>query len=129
MSDYANWKKKNEEKYQRKMRKTLTPHEYYITQSGGAMERAFTGEYWWTNDVGHYECKSCSQRLFMFDHKYINRSGYPTFWNSLENAVKFVSDYLPVNKVTNAHECPTLKGKTPIKRATCSHVSTDRLKS
>ena len=88
------------------------------------MERAFTGEYWWTNDVGHYECKACSQRLFMFDHKYINRSGYPTFWNCLENAVRFISDKLPINKVTNAHECPTLKGKKPIMRASCSNVST-----
>mmetsp|Transcript_4684 Transcript_4684/g.5740 ORF Transcript_4684/g.5740 Transcript_4684/m.5740 type:complete len:149 (+) Transcript_4684:540-986(+) len=93
-----------------------------MTQSGtGAMERAFTGEYWWTNDVGRYDCVVCSQRLFMYDHKFINRSGYPTFWNSLENAVKFVGDMLPVNKVTNAHECPTLKGKKPVKRCVCSN--------
>jgi peptide methionine sulfoxide reductase MsrB len=45
------------------------------------MERAFTGEYWWTNDVGRYDCLGCTQRLFMYDHKFINRSGYPTFWN------------------------------------------------
>ena len=94
-----------------------------MTQSGGAMERAFTGEYWWTNDVGRYDCVVCTQRLFMYDHKFINRSGYPTFWNSLENAVRFSSDKLPVNKVLNAHECPTLKDKKPIKRAMCSNVS------
>lgn len=57
----------------------------------------------------------------MYDHKFINRSGYATFWNCLENAVKFVSDALPVNKVTNAHEDPTLRGKKPVKRAVCSN--------
>lgn len=85
------------------------------------MERAFTGDFWWTNDVGRYDCVSCTQRLFMYEHKFINRSGYPTFWNSLENAVKFVGDHISVNKVTNAHECPTLKGKRPVKRCVCSN--------
>ena len=105
------------------MRERLTPHEFHLTQLKHGMERAFTGEYWWTNDVGRYDCISCTQRLFMYDHKFINRSGYPTFWNCLENAVKFVSDNLEVNKVTNAHECPTLKGKAPVKRCVCSNVS------
>ena len=87
------------------------------------MERAFTGEYWWTNEVGRYDCKSCSQRLFMYEHKFINRSGYATFWNCLENSIKYVEDKLIVNRVTNAHDCPTLKNKIPIKRAVCSNVS------
>lgn len=57
----------------------------------------------------------------MYDHKFINRSGYPTFWNSLENAIRFEEDEISVNEVTNVHECPTLKGKMPIKRACCSN--------
>jgi len=123
MADYVEWHKKNEDYYRKKLRRRLTPHQFFITQSGGAMERAFTGDYWWTNDVGRYDCVSCSQRLFMYDHKFLNRSGYATFWNSLENAVKFLSDRLPVNQVTNAHECPTLKDKQPVKRCVCSNVS------
>jgi hypothetical protein len=87
------------------------------------MERAFTGDYWWTNEVGRYDCIGCTQRLFLFEHKFLNRSGYPTFWNSLENSVKFVNEGLEVNKVTNAHEEPTLKGKMPVKRCVCSNVS------
>lgn len=83
MEDYAGWKEKNAEKYQRKQKKNLTPHQFFITQGDGGMERAFTGEHWWTNDVGRYDCVVCTQRLFMYDHKFINRSGYPTFWNSL----------------------------------------------
>ena len=123
MADFATWKEKNDKYYEKKLRSRLTPHQFYITQSGGAMERAFTGEYFWTNDVGRYDCVCCTQRLFMYDHKFINRSGYATFWNCLENAIKFLDDKTPVNKVTNAHECPTLKGKKPVKRAVCSNVS------
>ena len=58
----------------------------------------------------------------MWDHKFINKSGYATFWNCIENAVKYVDDKLKVNVVSNAHECPTLKGKMPVKRAVCSNV-------
>ena len=123
MEDFTEWKAKNEARHFKKMRERLTPHQFHLTQLKHGMERAFTGEYWWTNDVGRYDCIVCTQRLFMYDHKYINKSGYPTFWNCLENAVKFVSDNLEVNKVTNAHECPTLKGKMPVKRCVCSNVS------
>ena len=127
-ADFEAWRSKNEDKYAKKMKAKLTPHEFHLTQLKHGMERAFTGEYWWTNDVGRYDCVSCTQRLFMYDHKFINRSGYPTFWNSLENAVKFTDDNLEVNEVTNAHECPTLKGKMPVKRCVCSNVSVSYLK-
>ena len=121
MKNYADWKKKHLEKYRKKLQQRLTPHEFFITQNG-EMERAFTGEYYWMNEVGQYECKCCSQKLFMWDHKFINKSGYATFWNCIENAVKYVDDKLKVNVVSNAHESPTLKGKMPVKRAVCSNV-------
>ncbi len=53
------------------------------------MERAFTGTLWDTKDVGIYSCVVCTQRLFMFDHKFQNPSGYPTFWNGIKDAIKF----------------------------------------
>ena len=68
-----------------------------------ATERAFTGEYWWVQDVGRYDCVVCTQRLFLYEHKYINKSGYPTFWSSLQGAIKFTDDNLEVPEVTNAH--------------------------
>ena len=80
---------------------TLTPHKYWVTQKKGT-ERAFTGEYWWYNDEGMYNCSVCSQRLFSFEHKYKNKSGYPTFWNALKDSVRFENDHLSVPEVTNA---------------------------
>lgn len=83
-------------------------------------ERPFTGDLWWTKDVGIYSCVSCTSRLFMSDHKYESKSGYPTFWNHMIDAIEYKRDVLTRPNYTNAHEDPTLKNKRPIQRAICS---------
>jgi peptide methionine sulfoxide reductase MsrB len=75
--------------------------------------------------VGMYSCLVCTQRLFLYEHKYKNKSGFPTFWTSLKDSVRFENDNLEMPEVTNALQDPTLQGKTPIKRVCCSHVSFD----
>jgi peptide-methionine (R)-S-oxide reductase len=85
----------------------LSPHAYWVTQKKGT-ERPFTNEYWWYNDVGMYSCRVCTQRLFTFDQKFKNKSGYPTFWNALKDSVRLESDNLEVPEVTNALQDPTL---------------------
>ena len=45
-------------------RNSLTPHQLWLT-SGKGMERPYTGDYWDNNDVGHYECVVCSNKLFL----------------------------------------------------------------
>ena len=42
----------------------LSPHAFWLTQGKG-MERPFTGDYWFTKDIGHYECVTCSKKLFL----------------------------------------------------------------
>ena len=84
-------------------------------------ERPFTGEHWWTQDVGIYSCVVCTQRLFMSDHKYDSKSGFPTFWNHIIDSVDFKNDHLPRPVYTNAHEDPVLKNKQPIHRCICSN--------
>ena len=59
--------------------------------------------------------------MFLFEHKYINKSGYATFWQSLKDAVKFTEDNLEVPRVTNAHVDTTLKNKEAIRRVCCSN--------
>ena len=100
----------------------MSPHEYYITQLGGT-ERPYTGEYYDTQDLGMYSCIVCSQRLFLSEYKYQNKSGYPTFWNTIRDTVKFKEDKLEVKEVHNHHVDPTLKDRQPIKRVECSNVS------
>jgi len=103
------------------MQQKLTPHQFWVTQLGNT-ERPFTNEYWWYNDVGHYTCRVCDQNLFLYEHKFKNRSGLPTFWNSLSQAIRFENDRLEMPEVYNAEQCPTLQNKVPIKRACCSNV-------
>ena len=80
-------------------RRSLTPFQFWVTQEKGT-ERAFTGDYWETTQVGHYSCVVCTQNLFLYEHKFLNRSGYPTFWTSLKDAVKFTDDNLDVPEPT-----------------------------
>ena len=77
-------------------------------------ERPFTGQHWWTKDVGIYECVCCTQRLFMSDHKYESKSGYPTFWNHVIDAIDFKKDSLTRPEYNNAFEDTLLKNKMPV---------------
>ena len=49
----------------------------------------------------------------MSDHKYENKSGYPTFWNHIIDSVDFKRDLITRPEYNNAHEDPTLKNKIP----------------
>ena len=84
-------------------------------------ERPFSGDLWWTKDVGMYSCKCCTQKLFMSDHKYESKSGYPTFWNHIIDSVEFKKDVLTRPQYSNAFEDPNLKNKVPVQRCLCSN--------
>lgn len=110
---FKKWRTKCLKERQERTRDKLSPLQYYVTQGIGH-ERPFTGDYWWTKDVGIYSCVSCTSRIFMSDHKYESKSGYPTFWNHLIDSVDFKRDVLTRPQYTNSHEDPVLKNKTPV---------------
>lgn len=64
--------------------KQLSSEQYYITRLKGT-ERAFTGEYWDCKRTGIYRCRCCGQALFSSQHKYDSGSGWPSFYQALEN--------------------------------------------
>lgn len=113
MDTFLSWRARHLKQRQTAIRTKLTPLQYYVTQGLGH-ERAYTGDYWWTKDVGMYECVCCTQRVFMSDHKFEHKSGYPTFWNHIIDAVDFKSDKLTRPNYGNAFEDPTLKNKKPV---------------
>lgn len=73
-------------------RAELTDEQYGILRKG-MTERAFTGEYYHNKADGTYHCAGCGQALFSSDTKYDSGSGWPSFWDILqENSIDIVED-------------------------------------
>lgn len=94
--------KNNREARQEKFdRYSLHPHSYWLTQGKGT-ERPFTGLYWDTKELGHYNCVVCHQKLFLSDNKYQSPLGAATFWGTVKFAIK-VSDKIEDLKTDNTN--------------------------
>lgn len=66
------------------LRTQLTDEQYHVTQEGGT-ERAFTGKYWDHKGDGVYRCVVCDAPLFDSDTKFESGSGWPSFYDVVEN--------------------------------------------
>jgi peptide-methionine (R)-S-oxide reductase len=64
----------------------LTPHQYNICRQKGT-EPPFTGQYLHCKTDGIYHCVCCDAPLFDSQTKYDSGSGWPSFWQSIENRV------------------------------------------
>ena len=73
-------------------RALLTPEEYNICRLKGT-ERPFTGEYNSCYDEGTYICICCGNPLFFSNTKFDSGSGWPSFFNYLdENSIATQDD-------------------------------------
>jgi peptide-methionine (R)-S-oxide reductase len=80
--------KKSESEWQ----KELSPEQFQVTRKAGT-EPAFTGKYYKTKDPGTYTCVCCGQPLFSSETKYESGSGWPSFYQPLDqNAVEEHTD-------------------------------------
>ena len=74
------------------LKSRLTPEQYHITQEKGT-ERAFTGKYVNCHDDGVYRCVVCNHPLFSSETKFESGSGWPSFFQPLdEKAVRTADD-------------------------------------
>lgn len=73
---------KSEEQWQEEM----SPEQYHVCREKGT-ERAFTGAYWDTKDKGIYRCSACGEPLFSSETKYDSGSGWPSFWEPIQEGM------------------------------------------
>lgn len=67
---------RSEQEWQQQLR----PDEYRVLRQG-ATERAWSGEYVDTKDVGVYECRACGAELFRSETKFESHCGWPSFFD------------------------------------------------
>ncbi|MEA2050812.1 MAG: methionine-R-sulfoxide reductase [Campylobacterota bacterium] len=69
----------------------LTQEEQRVILHKGT-QRAFTGIYYDHDENGTYLCKQCNTPLFKSNSKFDSGTGWPSFDDSIENAVKEIAD-------------------------------------
>ena len=67
------------------LRQRLTPEQFEVTQNAGT-EPAFTGIYHDSKDEGVYRCIVCDEELFSSETKFDSGSGWPSFYQPLDDS-------------------------------------------
>ncbi len=67
-------------------RAMLTPQEYYVMREEGT-ERAGSSPLDKVYEPGTYHCKGCDLAVYSSKHKYDSGTGWPSFWQSLPDAI------------------------------------------
>ena len=80
--------KKTDEEWKRE----LSPEQYRVCRKKDT-EPAFTGKYYDCKEKGIYKCSCCGNELFDSDTKFDSGTGWPSFWQPVDDAkVKCESD-------------------------------------
>jgi len=69
----------------------LNEEETHVILNKGT-ERPFTGKFWDNKSDGMYTCRQCNTNLFPSNTKFDSGTGWPSFDDAVEGAVKEISD-------------------------------------
>lgn len=72
-------------------RQKLTPEQYEVLRNSGT-ETPFTSPLTDEHRAGTFSCAGCALELFSSTAKYDSHTGWPSFWQAMDNAVLFHSD-------------------------------------
>ncbi|WP_027707668.1 peptide-methionine (R)-S-oxide reductase MsrB [Zooshikella ganghwensis] len=79
-------KNKKVKKSLQEWQQQLTPEQYRICREKGT-EPAFSGEYLGMKEAGIYSCTCCGQPLFHSTTKYDSGSGWPSYYQPIDEEV------------------------------------------
>lgn len=74
------------QKTEKEWQEKLTPEQFKVTRKKGT-ERAFTGKYHDNKEKGVYKCICCGTELFASDSKFDSGTGWPSFWQPINDEV------------------------------------------
>ena len=80
----------------------LTPEAYYILREEGT-ERSFSSKLNNEKREGTFHCAGCGLPLFSSETKYDSGTGWPSFWDSLNDAVETKVDFKLIVPRTEYH--------------------------
>jgi peptide-methionine (R)-S-oxide reductase len=81
----------------------LTSEQYRVTRMKGT-ERPFSGDLYDNKEEGVYRCVACDAPLFSSDTKYDSGTGWPSFWQPIdENNVETEEDRSLFMRRTEVH--------------------------
>lgn len=70
----------------------LSPEQFTVCWQKGT-ERPFTGKYLDNKLVGNYRCVCCSAILFTSSTKFDSGSGWPSFWQAIDDSsIRYIRD-------------------------------------
>lgn len=84
--------KEKVQKTEEEWRKVLTPLQFEVTRKG-ATEPPFTGKYNKFDKDGVFRCVGCGTPLFSSEEKFNSHSGWPSFYDAIEEGnIKTLTD-------------------------------------
>ncbi len=88
-------------------KKKLTPEQYRVLREKKT-EKAFSGEYWNSEEDGTYVCAGCGEPLFSSEAKFKSGTGWPSFTQPIDSeAIEYKDDVGFFTKRTEVlcHRC------------------------